>query len=192
MASLGCQLRHAAHRTSALSRLHLKVAQGQARRSYTTESVSAPKQQQQQQQQQHVVDTVAPADPEKYKPRDVTWSAHQRPKSQAISGPRFEQTNLAAQPSPLPAIDLIRREPIRMVTSRVAVCDGGGGALGHPKIFINLDKPGAHPCGTGIAGFASNVCQTSIIERIHTHTHLSSSLRPVLPPSDDPPAHLLS
>lgn len=22
-----------------------------------------------------------------------------------------------------------------------ASCDGGGGALGHPKIFINLDKP---------------------------------------------------
>ena len=22
----------------------------------------------------------------------------------------------------------------------------GGGPLGHPKIYINLDKPGPHPC----------------------------------------------
>ncbi|KAA1139104.1 hypothetical protein PGTUg99_035993 [Puccinia graminis f. sp. tritici] len=77
----------------------------------------------------------------------VTWSANQRPKSQAMTGPRFEQTNLDAQPNPLPAIELIKKEPIRMVSSRVAACDGGGGALGHPKIFINLDKPGPQPCG---------------------------------------------
>lgn len=22
----------------------------------------------------------------------------------------------------------------------------GGGSLGHPKIYINLDRPGPHPC----------------------------------------------
>ncbi|KAI7956737.1 hypothetical protein MJO28_003832 [Puccinia striiformis f. sp. tritici] len=79
--------------------------------------------------------------------KDVTWSANQRPRSQIISGPRFEQTNLDAQPHPLPAIELIKKQPVRMVSSRIAVCDGGGGALGHPKIFINLDKPGPKPCG---------------------------------------------
>ena len=25
-------------------------------------------------------------------------------------------------------------------------CDGGGGALGHPKVYINLDKKGPHAC----------------------------------------------
>lgn len=81
-------------------------------------------------------------------------------------GPRFEQTAQEFQPRPLAAIELIAQEPIRLVKSRVAVCDGGvcrnltktkkerrelsgradGGALGHPKIFINLDKEGAKAC----------------------------------------------
>ena len=25
-------------------------------------------------------------------------------------------------------------------------CDGGGGPLGHPKVYINLDKPGPQSC----------------------------------------------
>ncbi|WAR53686.1 hypothetical protein PtB15_3B194 [Puccinia triticina] len=81
------------------------------------------------------------------KAKSITWSANQKPKSQAMIGPRFEQTNLDAQPNPLPAIELIKKQPIRMVPSRVAACDGGGGALGHPRVFINLDKPGPQPCG---------------------------------------------
>lgn len=61
-------------------------------------------------------------------------------------GPRFEQTAQEFQPRPLAAIELIAEEPIRLISARVAVCDGGVGPLGHPKVFINLDKPGAHPC----------------------------------------------
>ncbi|XP_051872855.1 NADH dehydrogenase [ubiquinone] iron-sulfur protein 6, mitochondrial [Pristis pectinata] len=38
------------------------------------------------------------------------------------------------------AIDLVAEEPITEVTDRVVSCDGGGGALGHPKVYINLDK----------------------------------------------------
>ncbi|XP_069469807.1 NADH dehydrogenase [ubiquinone] iron-sulfur protein 6, mitochondrial [Ambystoma mexicanum] len=38
------------------------------------------------------------------------------------------------------AIDLIKEEPVSEVDSRVVSCDGGGGALGHPKVYINLDK----------------------------------------------------
>ncbi|XP_015980179.2 NADH dehydrogenase [ubiquinone] iron-sulfur protein 6, mitochondrial [Rousettus aegyptiacus] len=38
------------------------------------------------------------------------------------------------------AIDLIAQQPVSNVESRVIVCDGGGGALGHPKVYINLDK----------------------------------------------------
>ncbi|XP_034513000.1 NADH dehydrogenase [ubiquinone] iron-sulfur protein 6, mitochondrial isoform X2 [Ailuropoda melanoleuca] len=38
------------------------------------------------------------------------------------------------------AIDLIAEQPVSEVGSRVITCDGGGGALGHPKVYINLDK----------------------------------------------------
>nr|XP_009238840.2 NADH dehydrogenase [ubiquinone] iron-sulfur protein 6, mitochondrial isoform X2 [Pongo abelii] len=37
------------------------------------------------------------------------------------------------------AIDLIAEQPVSEVETRVIACDGGGGALGHPKVYINLD-----------------------------------------------------
>ncbi|KZT65150.1 ubiquinone oxidoreductase 20 kd subunit [Daedalea quercina L-15889] len=77
----------------------------------------------------------------------TTWSTSQRPRPQGRSGPRFEQTNMELQPNPLSAMQMIAEEPIRVVHGRKAVCDGGGGPLGHPKIFINVDKPGPIPCG---------------------------------------------
>lgn len=45
------------------------------------------------------------------------------------------------------AIDLIAKVPPKVCAERVVSCDGGGGALGHPKVFINLDQPGNHSCG---------------------------------------------
>lgn len=46
------------------------------------------------------------------------------------------------------AIKMIDETPITMSSSRVVYCDGGTEpALGHPKVYINLDKPGAHACG---------------------------------------------
>uniref|UniRef100_A0A3Q3IHG1 NADH dehydrogenase [ubiquinone] iron-sulfur protein 6, mitochondrial n=1 Tax=Monopterus albus TaxID=43700 RepID=A0A3Q3IHG1_MONAL len=38
------------------------------------------------------------------------------------------------------AIKLVAEEPVTYVETRVVFCDGGGGALGHPKVYINLDK----------------------------------------------------
>ncbi|XP_046874733.1 NADH dehydrogenase [ubiquinone] iron-sulfur protein 6, mitochondrial [Hypomesus transpacificus] len=38
------------------------------------------------------------------------------------------------------AISLVAEEPVSEVGARVVSCDGGGGALGHPKVYINLDK----------------------------------------------------
>ncbi|XP_048057189.1 NADH dehydrogenase [ubiquinone] iron-sulfur protein 6, mitochondrial [Megalobrama amblycephala] len=38
------------------------------------------------------------------------------------------------------AINLVAEEPVSYVESRTVSCDGGGGALGHPKVYINLDK----------------------------------------------------
>lgn len=50
------------------------------------------------------------------------------------------------QPQPLAAIELIHKQPVRWSKKRVISCDGGGGPLGHPRIFINLDKPQVHGC----------------------------------------------
>jgi NADH dehydrogenase (ubiquinone) Fe-S protein 6 len=45
------------------------------------------------------------------------------------------------------AIDLIAEQPIIKSEQRVVYCTGGDEHLGHPKVYINLDKPGAHACG---------------------------------------------
>ncbi|KJE92535.1 hypothetical protein CAOG_03482 [Capsaspora owczarzaki ATCC 30864] len=45
------------------------------------------------------------------------------------------------------ANDLIAQAKIIEIPSRSVWCDGGGGALGHPKVYINLDPPGPQPCG---------------------------------------------
>ncbi|KAK7058971.1 hypothetical protein VNI00_001595 [Paramarasmius palmivorus] len=101
----------------------------------------------------------------------ATWSANQRPRAQAMSGPRFEQTVMELQPNPLSAMEMIANEPVRVVHGRKAVCDGGAflsvprktgltnvlpqgsGPLGHPKIYINLDKPGPRACGLVFPAF---------------------------------------
>jgi len=75
------------------------------------------------------------------------WSTSQRRRDDAYSEARFEQTALEFQPQPLSAMEMIHDEPIRIVHGRKAVCDGGIGPLGHPKVFINLDKPGPKACG---------------------------------------------
>ncbi|CZR61546.1 related to NADH2 dehydrogenase (ubiquinone) complex I 13K-A chain precursor [Phialocephala subalpina] len=73
--------------------------------------------------------------------RAAVWSRSQNPRAKAMSGPRFEQTIMELQPAPLAAIDLIHKQPVRWTHERVVACDGGGGPLGHPRIFINTDKP---------------------------------------------------
>ncbi|XP_053958378.1 NADH dehydrogenase [ubiquinone] iron-sulfur protein 6, mitochondrial [Anastrepha ludens] len=45
------------------------------------------------------------------------------------------------------AIKLIDEVPPIEVTERVVYCDGGDANLGHPKIYINVDKPGPQICG---------------------------------------------
>lgn len=51
------------------------------------------------------------------------------------------------QPRPMAAIDLIHKQPVRWTEKKVVSCDGGGGPLGHPRVFINTDKPSINPCG---------------------------------------------
>ncbi|CAK1549851.1 unnamed protein product [Leptosia nina] len=45
------------------------------------------------------------------------------------------------------AVNLIAEIPPKEVTERVVWCDGGSGPEGHPRVYINLDKPGNHSCG---------------------------------------------
>ncbi|KKK18749.1 hypothetical protein P175DRAFT_0479993 [Aspergillus ochraceoroseus IBT 24754] len=79
--------------------------------------------------------------------RATTWAASQQPRETAMSGPRFEQTIMEHQPTPLAAIELIHKQPVQWTKERVVGCDGGGGPLGHPRIFINTDKPEIATCG---------------------------------------------
>ncbi|KAA8642906.1 hypothetical protein EYZ11_009043 [Aspergillus tanneri] len=79
--------------------------------------------------------------------RARTWAASQQPREKAMTGPRFEQTIMEYQPQPMAAIELIHKQPVRWTNKRIVSCDGGGGPLGHPKIFINTDKPEIATCG---------------------------------------------
>nr|XP_045618125.1 NADH dehydrogenase [ubiquinone] iron-sulfur protein 6, mitochondrial-like [Procambarus clarkii] len=61
-----------------------------------------------------------------------------------IRNVRFEVT--PRQTNERWAINLIKDVPPKAVKSRVVACDGGPGALGHPRIYINLDDAGNHSC----------------------------------------------
>ncbi|KAK3295725.1 uncharacterized protein B0H64DRAFT_442093 [Chaetomium fimeti] len=79
--------------------------------------------------------------------RADVWSRTQQPRAAAMTGPRFEQTDFELQPRPYAAIELIHQQPVRWTHDRVVACDGGGGPEGHPRVFINTDKPEITPCG---------------------------------------------
>lgn len=42
---------------------------------------------------------------------------------------------------------MIHKEPVRWTHERIVACEGGEGPAGHPKIFINTDKPEIAICG---------------------------------------------
>ncbi|KAH6849939.1 hypothetical protein B0I37DRAFT_352482 [Chaetomium sp. MPI-CAGE-AT-0009] len=79
--------------------------------------------------------------------RADVWSRTQQPRAAAMTGPRFEQTDFELQPRPYAAIELIHQQPVRWTHDRIVACDGGGGPEGHPRVFINTDKPEITPCG---------------------------------------------
>eukprot|EP00128_Syssomonas_multiformis_P005639 Colp12_sorted_trinity150504_noHs@12908 len=65
--------------------------------------------------------------------------------------------------NPRPAQEILAQIPPKEVTSRVVACDGGPNqALGHPKIFINLDKPGPRAC---------NYCGLRYVRKADHHHH---------------------
>ncbi|KAI8799994.1 zinc-finger domain-containing protein [Cladochytrium replicatum] len=88
------------------------------------------------------ISATTPNVPGQAKNRSTIWSQHQNPKAEAMNNPRFEQILMDYQPNPLSALELINSQPVVQVHNRIVACDGGGGALGHPKVYINLDEPG--------------------------------------------------
>lgn len=184
------------HRTSTMYPSRLRVAQQLSRqcaRSFTTSghqlysssTVPAPEKSEQNTVQ---VTPTGPAAVVKQAPnRAEVWSRSQKPRSEAMTGPRFEQTNFdlqvsyglrpgtnlcaiairtqdsgqdriqttlksfanfssKLQPQPWAAIELIHKQPVKWVHERIVACDGGGGPAGHPKIYINTDKPEIATC----------------------------------------------
>ncbi|KAK1769347.1 hypothetical protein QBC33DRAFT_513561 [Phialemonium atrogriseum] len=93
-----------------------------------------------------VTEGPAPTEVKQAPNRADIWAPSQRPRSKAMTGPRFEQTNYDLQPQPYAAIELIHQQPVRWTHERVVVCEGGGGPAGHPKIYINTDKPEISTC----------------------------------------------
>nr|KAJ3422645.1 hypothetical protein HK105_007143 [Polyrhizophydium stewartii] len=108
--------------------------------------------------------------------RTTTWSPSQRSKAAATAGPRqtqliplfvvvrrFEQTNWELQPNPPSAMEFINAVPVKFVEARRVACDGGGGALGHPKVYINLVRYELPPRVSAMR----LMLLTTILDRLH-------------------------
>ena len=55
------------------------------------------------------------------------------------------------------ALELVEKHPIVYVDGERAICDGGGGPLGHPLEYISLQRPGVvERCKYCGLRFASN------------------------------------
>ncbi|KAL2752671.1 hypothetical protein ACRALDRAFT_2113153 [Sodiomyces alcalophilus JCM 7366] len=94
-----------------------------------------------------VADNAVPREISQAPNRTEVWSRSQRPRADAMTGPRFEQADFSLQPQPYSAMELIHEQPVRWTHERIVACDGGGGPTGHPRIFINTDKPEITACG---------------------------------------------
>lgn len=86
--------------------------------------------------------------------RVETWTRSQESRLNILSrfAYRFIQKDLDQQPRAYSAMELISKQPVRYLSheeGNIAVCDGNKGSTlqGHPKVFINLDKPMASTCG---------------------------------------------
>ena len=75
------------------------------------------------------------------------------------------------------AMELIHKQPVRWTDDRFVSCDGGGGPLGHPRIFINVDKPKVCHCTYCGLPFASKQHEKYL-------RSLPSTPYPLDPPND--------
>lgn len=110
---------------------------------------------------------------------------------------RIQHWLTTIQPRPLAAIDLIHKQPVRWTEKRIVSCDGGGGPLGHPRIFINTDRPQICACTYCGVPYVSTcprhdrVSCNSANNNNQAHEHhrkhlesLPSTSYPLEPPSD--------
>ncbi|EIF45923.1 hypothetical protein HII13_002615 [Brettanomyces bruxellensis] len=80
--------------------------------------------------------------------RDSTWSPSQISRGEVYkNNVRFVGRDLSKQPFAEAAIELTKMQPIHYVSSDIAVCQGTTSLLGHPKVYINLDKDMVGHCG---------------------------------------------
>ena len=59
----------------------------------------------------------------------TTWSTTQNPKPSVYDNPRFTQIDLSMQPNAPAGMGFSAKDPVRLVTTRTASCDGGVLAL---------------------------------------------------------------
>lgn len=62
-------------------------------------------------------------------------------------------------------MELVHKQPVRWTHDRIVVCDGGGGPTGHPKIYINTDKPEIAVCGYCGAPFVCHLVPKHFADR---------------------------
>ncbi|KAI4464502.1 nadh-ubiquinone oxidoreductase 13 kd-a subunit [Holotrichia oblita] len=67
------------------------------------------------------------------------WDSNDYRLARFIDRPKHVNTNFA--------VKLVDEVPPKVCKERVVWCDGGSGPTGHPKVYINLDKPGNHAYG---------------------------------------------
>jgi NADH dehydrogenase (ubiquinone) Fe-S protein 6 len=62
---------------------------------------------------------------------------------------------------------------VRWTQKKVVSCDGGGGPLGHPRIFINTDKPQICACTYCGVPYVSigEVCSQSVQDTNNNQAH---------------------
>lgn len=102
----------------------------------------------------------------------MTWSEDQRPKSEAMKGPRFEQIAMEFQPAPPSAMELISNVPVQFTTKRVVSCDGGMCTKNTLVLTFRRRSSGTSPCihqpGMYYARYASNRRTSRVPKAAHT------------------------
>ncbi|GMR42662.1 hypothetical protein PMAYCL1PPCAC_12857, partial [Pristionchus mayeri] len=100
---------------------------------------------------------VAPADskPDKVTHTGQVWDKKDWRLQRFDNAPKMVNPNVAANL-------IAERPPQDCGHESVIHCDGGHAALGHPRVFINLDKPGVHACGyCGNRFYNSHITKTA-------------------------------
>ncbi|XP_050293637.1 probable NADH dehydrogenase [ubiquinone] iron-sulfur protein 6, mitochondrial [Anthonomus grandis grandis] len=67
------------------------------------------------------------------------WNPNDYRLSRFVDRPKHVNPNFSMK--------LISEVEPKQEKDRVVYCDGGSGPTGHPRVYINLDKPGNHTCG---------------------------------------------